>query len=232
MPPGFYRQLTAWHWMVRHRLKAAYEPDLAMLPRFVKAGDWVVDCGANMGQYTYPLSQLVGASGKVIALEPMPETFAVLQKIIRKHRVALQPVAASNRNGEVFLEIVEDDAGIPNSGLSHVSNEPNRRGHSVEAIRLDELLKQRPHPVSFIKCDVEGHEQCVLEGARNLIESDKPVLLVETSPSLLPRLESLLIPMGYQTRQLHKGSRLGSPGKDALKFNNYWFVPGPLLTLS
>ncbi len=49
------------------------------------------------------------------------------------------------------------------------------RSRSAE---LDDLLPQ-DSPVSFIKCDVEGHEFTVVEGAERLLKRAKPALLVE-----------------------------------------------------
>ena len=41
-----------------------------------------------------------------------------------------------------------------------------------------ELVPQ-DSPISFIKCDVEGHEFAVLRGAERLLARSKPALLVE-----------------------------------------------------
>lgn len=41
-------------------------------------GDWALDIGANVGHYTKRMSDLAGPEGRVIAFEPVPDTFAVL----------------------------------------------------------------------------------------------------------------------------------------------------------
>ena len=47
----------------------------------------------------------------------------------------------------------------------------------VKSKRMDDILIN--NNIGFIKIDVEGHEKNVLEGAKNLIERNKPNLLVE-----------------------------------------------------
>ena len=39
-------------------------------------GDGFVDVGANVGYYALLASELVGPEGRVVAIEPLPESFA------------------------------------------------------------------------------------------------------------------------------------------------------------
>jgi hypothetical protein len=55
------------------------------------------------------------------------------------------------------------------------------RQAAVEVKTVDSLFSARPRSVSFIKCDVEGQELQTLRGAKNLIERDRPMLLLEIS---------------------------------------------------
>jgi ubiquinone/menaquinone biosynthesis C-methylase UbiE len=66
----------------KHSFRAP-EPEFEMLSPMVSAGDWVLDVGANIGQYTLRLSELVGESGRVISFEPVPETFELLAAMRR-----------------------------------------------------------------------------------------------------------------------------------------------------
>ena len=48
-----------------------HEADVEFLNKIIRAGDVVVDIGANIGLYTKHLSRLTGESGKVLAFEPI-----------------------------------------------------------------------------------------------------------------------------------------------------------------
>jgi len=45
----------------------------------VQCGDTVVDVGSYVGLYSIAIANRIGASGRVLAFEPDPQSFAVLQ---------------------------------------------------------------------------------------------------------------------------------------------------------
>jgi hypothetical protein len=49
---------------------------LRSYPRTIKAGDTVLDVGANIGAHTLPFAQLVGSPGKVFSFESTAYAFA------------------------------------------------------------------------------------------------------------------------------------------------------------
>ena len=77
-----------------------------------------VDVGANVGTYAMVLARHVGASGKVIAIEPHPVTHARLafnRAASRLEQVTLVAAAAGPSDGELLIETDGD-----NLGASHV----------------------------------------------------------------------------------------------------------------
>ena len=60
------------------------------LPNLVSRGATAIDIGANLGYYTRPLADIVGAEGRVYAVEPVPVIFDVLKQNDAFH--ALQKV--------------------------------------------------------------------------------------------------------------------------------------------
>ena len=157
---------------------SAAEPDYDRLGDFVTEGDCVIDLGANIGNYTKKLSDLVGPAGRVIAVEPVPETMSLLAAnagLFENQNVTLLNVAASDSVREVGMELPQFDVGLNNFYMAHVSEKAD---FSVLAIPLDTLgISER---VSLIKVDVEGHEKEAIAGMRRLIERDLPVMIVET----------------------------------------------------
>jgi hypothetical protein len=69
------------------------------------------------------------------------------------------------------------------------------------ASTLDSILKDRTKRVSFINCDIEGHEVQAMEGAMGIFTKDKPNLLLETSSMNLQAVLDLLLPLGYTPKQ-------------------------------
>jgi hypothetical protein len=64
-------------------------------------------------------------------------------------------------------------------------------------------------PVGFIKVDVEGHEEEVVDGGLKVIGRDHPVMLIEIEerhrPGALPRILARLLERGYSGFFLHEG---------------------------
>jgi hypothetical protein len=95
---------------------------------------------------------------------------------------------------------------------------------SVELRTVDSVLFASPRPITFIKCDVEGHEAEALEGAARMIERDRPALYVEISGdpdaagSTSHGVVSSLARLGYEAYWLDGGRltqrRLGDRSAD------------------
>ncbi len=163
------------------------EPDFAVVKYLVAPGDYVVDIGANVGDYTKFLSDLVGPHGKVLAIEPIPRTFGILVacvKFLRLENVAAMNCAISDVDGLLEMEIPEYDEGHDNFYQAHVVEprlEKQGKRLAVESRRLDGIVEARSKPLSFLKCDVEGHEFKCLQGALNVLDGDGPSCLIELS---------------------------------------------------
>ncbi len=163
-------------------LKMRWRNDLArrLIQSTVQAGDVTVDVGANRGVYTYLMSVTVGRDGRVHAVEPFPGNGGRLRAVARwRGNIVVHPVAVSDRPGEEMLRVPVHD-GHPIDELATL--EPNRpwtqENYVVPVRTLDDLLKGERR-VSFLKCDVEGHEQRVFLGAAEVIERDQPIVLAE-----------------------------------------------------
>jgi FkbM family methyltransferase len=54
------------------------EDEIALLAPYVSTGATVLDVGANVGTHTLAFARLAGPTGRVLAIEGHPETFALL----------------------------------------------------------------------------------------------------------------------------------------------------------
>jgi FkbM family methyltransferase len=139
--------------------------------------------------YTKVLSDLVGPTGSVISVEPVPQTFDRLSRNIRSlgmRNVSCVNVAISDRDGEVLMELPNYDTGGINFYQATVIASAEEkivksdRQVRVPALRLDTLVAGKG-VVGFVKCDVEDHELACLSGAKMVLNSHGPAWLVEVS---------------------------------------------------
>jgi FkbM family methyltransferase len=148
---------------------ALFNPDynrqeLDFLRAHTPAGGVFVDVGADVGTYAMVLARHVGASGKVIAIEPHPVTHARLafnRAASGFTQVSLVAAAAGPSDGELMIETDGD-----NLGASHiVSGEPAGNAIRVPSLRLRRILDDAgAGRVDALKIDVEGYEDRVLTG--------------------------------------------------------------------
>ncbi len=174
------------------------EPEYDLLDTLVEEGDWVLDIGANIGHYTARLSQLVGARGRVIAFEPVPETFELLAANVSampQKNVTLINAAASDATRVLGMEIPMFATGLDNLYMARVADDRA----SLQVLCLDIDAFNLPARIKLAKIDVEGHELSVLSGMRKILERDHPILIVEVSS---PQVDAFLEPLGYTSRAL------------------------------
>lgn len=181
-----------------------WEPrETALIAGLLKAGDTFVDVGANIGYFTLLAARAVGPSGRVIAIEANPRTFALLQANARLNacgNVDLRNLAAGEAPG--FARMFEREAG--NAGGDQVDFGGGDTAGAVTVARLDAIVGDAP--VRLIKLDIEGAEAKALRGASGLLEgADAPDLVFEFTPAFLqgmgddPRaLIGLLEGFGYR----------------------------------
>ena len=148
-----------------------------------RAGMTFLDVGANIGYYTALAARAVGPTGKIIALEPDPESFKYLEQTIAAsaaENVQAFPVAASDASASLPLYISADNRG--DNRL--YAPEETRPQVEVEVVPADALLRENKiDTVDFIKIDVQGYEPKVIAGLRDtIVRSPKLTLLTEFWP--------------------------------------------------
>lgn len=163
--------------LVKKRLQG--ELLLKVLDRLVRPGVVAVDVGANRGVYTHRMAQRVGSKGRVFAVEPFPTNVARLRTAFgRWANVTVIDAALSDRDGRAELHVPRYRGETLDAlGTLHATE----MAHETLEVRLrtlDEVVADAG-AVSFVKCDVEGHERAVLRGGERTLRGDRPPLLVE-----------------------------------------------------
>jgi FkbM family methyltransferase len=150
----------------------------------IRKGDVVIDIGANVGYFTSLFSDLVGPGGEVHAFEPLPSTFELLSRNIRKFpaqkNVFLNCLALGERDEKSILFVPNEDHGqaalARHRDASWTSHQI--RAVNVEMIRLDRYAERLPR-IDFVKCDVEGAELLALRGAESTLRRCQPKIFLE-----------------------------------------------------
>jgi FkbM family methyltransferase len=189
------------------------EPEARLLSLLVDRDRTAVDVGASNGVYTWHLRRLAKT---VIAFEPNPKSFCSLRKA--SPDLDIRQIALSSKDRRDTLRVpICKNVTLEGWGTLHPGNHfaeltpEATESFTVDVARLDDLgLKD----VGFMKIDVEGHENEVVEGGGALLARDRPNLLVEAGGEVRgndPRaIFRTLQSLGYVTFFLEHGAKLTS----------------------
>lgn len=173
----------------------------------LRPGDTMVDVGANVGTYSLLATTVEGVSA--VAFEPSSLAYerAVRNVALNglEDRITVRREAVGSTSGEVILSL---GLGPCNKVLGPATAvvEPGER---VGIVSLDEVLGTRTSRVALVKIDVEGGEVDVLEGARGVIEKDRPALIVEVNDP--ERVGAYLGEFGYSPYVYDPESKIVHP---------------------
>ena len=187
------------------------------MPKLLKPTDICWDIGANSGTYTVPMARL---AAKVFAFEPVPHNFEILRAVKRRGRldnVCARLLAISDTNGMARMTIPV----LGFYGGYYMAALDEGGGLEVATATIDSLIEAGVPEPDFIKCDVEGAEARVVDGARSLIARRHPIWLLETFEDHVLKLMEAL---GYTT---HVHAEDGQIVRVSARTNarNYLFLP-------
>lgn len=173
-------------------LLGGFEPaTLKSYRRWVKAGDVVLDIGANIGAHTLPLAALVGDGGRVLAFEPTAFAFHKLQANIRLNpRLgrtihAMQVMLVADANASLEPRIFSSWPLTNEEGLHEHHRGQLMSTTGATSVSLDQVLMELAiNRVDFVKLDVDGNEYDVIRGARGTLAKFRPGVLMELAPYL------------------------------------------------
>ena len=188
----------AWR---RNRAWAKHEPETPYLADLLSGAPVCLHVGASDGRHSYVMTQ-VAPKAQIHAFEPSAFTFEVLKVCLAWHRISghVTPVnaAVADAPGELLLVTPIKMSGRMARGYAYLAAErpqsPVRpdfedKGAQVEptaVTTLDQYCEaQGLSRVDFIRMDVEGAELKALKGAEQIIERDRPHVLIEIHPLML-----------------------------------------------
>lgn len=176
--------------------RGEYDPELlSLVLTILDPTTCFLDVGANVGFYSVAVARFLKrtrADGRVLAFEPVESNYRRLMENLRANGLLdcsqLYQVGLSNRAGSVTMTLREDFVqGAETGNAAIVINPEFDSGFPTTEITLaplDALWPQTSQPdrlIGLIKLDIEGHEDCALEGARKTLETHRPIILMEVN---------------------------------------------------
>ena len=156
--------------------------------KYVKRWRNALDIGANVGEWARPLAKRFD---KVICFEPNPNFRNCFEKNINEDNVILHPYGLSTHAHTA-------EQGQNDTHLNFVVGDTAPRDGDIECRSLDSFELT---DVDYIKIDVDGFEIPVLQGARETLRRNNPVINIEMKerkrPKIVEESRRILRNLGY-----------------------------------
>jgi FkbM family methyltransferase len=227
-------------WLEEKYLLTCGEQEIQLLSFLCQSDRDALDVGGNEGCFSIFLRKY---AREVITFEPVPH---LADGLMRKFgdSIDVRCLALSSSAGRSVLHIPEIDGKLA-TALSSLTTTPALRHARMRDIVVDTAPLDDVYDgdVGFIKIDVEGHEEAVLQGAHGTIAMNRPRMLIEIkerhAPGARSRIIRLLERQEYQCYFLHRDvvrpisqfDPIALQSEESLMchgdyINNFIFLPG------
>jgi FkbM family methyltransferase len=145
--------------------------------------EYFLDIGGNSGLYSLIVASL-SKNIKIIAFEPIKKTFLKFKRNIKLNdfkNIKIFNFGLSNNNKELKVKAYKKNNKIQSGGFSVANSSDDLNNLHIEKAVFkngDQLIKLVKKKI-YIKIDVEGHEQFVIDGLLKLIKKNHIFLQVE-----------------------------------------------------
>jgi FkbM family methyltransferase len=182
----------------------AFQLELAIFIETCRPGMVLYDVGANYGVFTLAALRFGGSEARVVAVEPSPVAFSILQYNVRLAGAVNQvrSVCAAAGAGAEEVEMLTTGA---HGDHYLVRTAPRPDSVTVRVTTLDAISRETGWRPTHLKIDVEGFEEEVVSGASEILRTLRPALFLELHGDILRRLNrapegvlELLAEFGYR----------------------------------
>ena len=160
--------------------------------QYIKQWRVCLDIGSNIGQWTRPLSKKFES---VVCFEPNPNFRECFEKNIQEKNVLLWPYGLSDKEHKAKQDF--------NSTVLHEED------GDIDCRTLDSFGLTN---VDFVKIDVDGFEIPLLNGARQTLSKNDPVINIEMKrdkrTDIVVKCESILKDLGYKFQKRTKSDEV------------------------
>lgn len=227
---NFFQRIIGKRWFKRWEDKYILaEKELSLLPIMMPSNPVIFDIGANRGELGYFFANICKAD-TVYSFEPQNRMFGVLLGVAENTK-NIKPfnIAFSNSNGEKTLKIpIQSNHQYTQAASLEETCVVDYKKEIVKIKTLDSFVNENKiDKLDFIKCDTEGHELLVFEGAKKTITSLRPLIYVEIKDTNLKKMFELFKETNYKAYTYNNYTNKIVPFTEApkTKTENYYFVP-------
>ncbi len=174
--------------------------------RSIRAGDTVLDIGCNVGHISTFASHIVGENGLVIACEPNKELADMFEKYIQSYNMVqtkIYPFALGRKETTESLKMTATHNGGATLCSGRFENNRDRIvSYEVMVTTGDSLFSKIEMKGNvFLKIDVEGFEQEVLDGMAGVLSQKIHHAIIEITPEWIGGLNG--VKKIFQTMEQH-----------------------------
>ena len=165
--------------------------------KHARAAD-IITAGVFFGDALPALAR--ATTGTVWGFEPNPENFrcAAITVLLNDLRnVQLTNAALGEMEATSMHLMIRDQSGRSLGGLSHVIDKSSDSTVPIQMVTVDRIVPATAE-VSIVHLDLEGFEEFALFGAKKIIETKRPLLILESVPTANSMAGCFLASLGYR----------------------------------
>jgi FkbM family methyltransferase len=147
-----------------------------ILNKYIHKGDFVVDVGANCGDYS---AYFLKRGATVAAFEPASVSRELRERFSNNWGINCHEVAVGKETGYIKIHEYADSGS--SSGADRKDTGNPVKSYMINCVMLDNFY----FAPSFIKIDTEGMDYEVLLGAKETLKKYHPIVLAECHPATL-----------------------------------------------
>lgn len=137
-----------------------------------------IDVGAHKGFHSDQIKNIINKESKLLCFEPIPQLYKSLkERYINTPNLFVYPYGLGSF--ERLEKLYMCDQNLMKSSILPEQTLDSKVKYKKEEIQIKKLDDFDLQHVDFIKIDVEGFEYEVLEGAKNIISTNKPLISTE-----------------------------------------------------